>query len=185
MKDYGFIRTAAAVPVVRVADVEANVKGICGMIDRACSEEVSLAVFPELCVTGYSCGDLFGQNLLVDRAEEGVRAIAAHCAGKKITVVAGAPVRHRSALYNCAIVISGESGICGIVPKSYIPSYNEFYETRWFASGAGMAPAGMDYAASPLNRSSVSAASVSASRYARTCGHLSRHHHSAASRGRR
>ena len=146
MKDYGFIRTAAAVPVVRVADVEANVKGICGMIDRACSEEVSLVVFPELCVTGYSCGDLFGQNLLVDRAEEGVRAIAAHCAGKKITVVAGAPVRHRSALYNCAIVISGESGICGIVPKSYIPSYNEFYETRWFASGAGMAPAGMDYA---------------------------------------
>ena len=146
MKDYGFVRTAAAVPAVRIADIQANVDAICGMIDLACSKEVSLAVFPELCVTGYTCGDLFGQDILAEKAEDGIRAIAAHCAGRNITVIAGAPVRHRSRLYNCAVVISGEKGICGIVPKSYMPSYNEFYETRWFASGAGIPPAEMAYA---------------------------------------
>ncbi|MBO8473774.1 MAG: NAD(+) synthase [Bacteroidetes bacterium] len=135
MDDFGFIRAAAAVPEVRVADVDANVAEICRMIDDACSSQVSLVVFPELCVTGYTCGDLFGQEILVRKAEEGVRKIASHCSGRKITVVVGVPLRWNSRLYNCAAVISGEK-VCGIVPKTYLPSYNEFYETRWFSSGS-------------------------------------------------
>ncbi len=146
MKDYGFIRVAAAVPKVRVADVDANVREICRMTDQAIAAGVSLLVFPELSLTGYSCGDLFGQDLLIRKAEEGTGIIAGHCRGKRITVVTGTPVRYGSRLYNCATVISGTDGVCGIVPKSYLPSYNEFYETRWFAPGAGFSPVKTEYA---------------------------------------
>lgn len=148
MGDFGFIRTAAAVPAVRVADVSANVTEICRLIDEACNRSVSLIVFPEMCVTGYTCGDLFGQDLIVRAAEDGAARIAEYCKGRRITAVVGVPVRYRSRLYNCAAVISGSRGICGLVPKTYLPSYNEFYETRWFASGAwtGNSPATVCYA---------------------------------------
>ena len=93
MKDYGFFRVAAAVPVVKVADTDVNAERICTMISEASSREVSLVVFPELCVTGYTCGDLFGQQLLLENAEKAVRRIMEHTRGKAITAVIGAPVR--------------------------------------------------------------------------------------------
>ena len=112
MKDYGFIRVAAAKPAVKPADVKGNVKSICEMISEAAAKEVSLVVFPELCVTGYTCGDLFGQHLLISQAEEGTREI----------------------MEFSPVIRNGN--IKGLVPKIHIPTYNEFYESRWFSSGA-------------------------------------------------
>ncbi len=130
MNNYGFIRTAAAVPVVKVADVEHNTSEICRLAEEAFSMDVALLVFPELSLTGYSCGDLFLQNPLVSGAEAGVKKIVGFSRGKAVTIVVGAPVPYRSRLYDCAVVIRN-GNIKGIVPKTYIPSH----EARWFASG--------------------------------------------------
>lgn len=132
--EFGFIRVAAATPRVKVADVDANVEEICRMAEIAENEQVSILAFPELSVTGYSCGDLFAQELLVSRAEEGVKRLKAFSRGKSLTLVVGVPVRVRGSLYNCAAVIKNGS-LKGIVPKIYLPTYNEFYESRWFSSG--------------------------------------------------
>lgn len=132
--EFGFIRVAAATPRVKVADVDANVEEICRMAEIAENEQVSILVFPELSVTGYSCGDLFAQELLVSRAEEGVKKLKTFSRGKSLTLVVGVPVRVRGSLYNCAAVIQNGS-LKGIVPKIYLPTYNEFYESRWFSSG--------------------------------------------------
>lgn len=132
--EFGFIRVAAATPRVKVADVDANVEEICRMAEIAENEEVSILAFPELSVTGYSCGDLFAQELLVSRAEEGVKRLKTFSRGKSLTLVVGVPVRVRGSLYNCAAVIQNGS-LKGIVPKIYLPTYNEFYESRWFSSG--------------------------------------------------
>ena len=131
MKNYGFIRTAAAVPAVRIADVEYNVAEICRLAGEAFEKEVSLVVFPELSVTGYSCADLFGQNLLVKAAEEGVKKIMEFSRGKALTIIVGAPVAYRSRLYDCAVVLRN-GNVKGIVPKTYTSSE----ESRWFASGS-------------------------------------------------
>ena len=133
--DYGLFRVAAVVPRVKVADVAFNCESICRLISRAEDKQASLAVFPELSVTGYSCLDLFGQELLLTKSEEAVAAIANHTRGKQVTVVVGTPVRFRGRLYNCAAVIRN-GGIKGIVPKIYLPTYAEFDEGRWFASGS-------------------------------------------------
>ena len=135
MKDYGFVRVAAAVPVVSLADPAENAAKICELIDRAEEKKVSLVVFPELCMTGYSCADLFGQNLLIEAAEKAVESIAGHTEGLSLAVVVGVPVRFRGHLYNCAAVLYGGK-VCGIVPKIHLPNYGEFYECRWFTSGA-------------------------------------------------
>jgi NAD+ synthase (glutamine-hydrolysing) len=131
MKNYGYFRVAAAVPTVRVADTRYNTAEICRLTGEAFDKKVSLVAFPELSLTGYTCGDLFHQEFLVSKAEEGVRHIAEYTIGKEITVVAGAPVRYNGRLYNCAVVIRNGS-VKGIVPKTYIPAS----EARWFASGA-------------------------------------------------
>ncbi|MBR4756273.1 MAG: NAD(+) synthase, partial [Bacteroidales bacterium] len=133
--DYGFFRVAAAVPRVRIADVEFNRDAICKLIDKAEEEGCSLVVFPELSVTGYTCLDLFGQEVLLSAAENAVGQIAWHTRGKHVTVVVGAPVRFRGRLYNCGIVIRN-GGLKGMVPKIYLPTYAEFDEGRWFASGS-------------------------------------------------
>ena len=130
MKNYGFIRTAAAVPAVRVADVTYNVAEICRLAGEAFEKEVSLVVFPELSLTGYSCEDLFFQSLLVKGAEDGVKKLLEFSRGKNMTIVAGAPVPYRSRLYSCAVVIRN-GNIKGIVPKTYLSAE----ESRWFASG--------------------------------------------------
>lgn len=132
--ELGFIRVAAATPRVKVADVDANVEEICRMAEIAENEQVSILAFPELSVTGYSCGDLFAQELLVSRAEEGVKRLKTFSRGKSLTLVVGVPVRVRGSLYNCSAVIQNGS-LKGIVPKIYLPTYNEFYESRWFSSG--------------------------------------------------
>ena len=132
--EFGFIRVAAATPRVKVADVDANVEEICRMAEIAENEQVSILAFPELSVTGYSCGDLFAQELLVNKAEEGVKRLKTFSRGKSLTLVVGVPVRVRGSLYNCAAVIQNGS-LKGIVPKIYLPTYNEFYESRWFSSG--------------------------------------------------
>ena len=131
MKNYGFIRTAAAVPAVRVADVTYNVAEICRLLGEAFEKEVSLVAFPELSLTGYSCGDLFGQSLLIKGAEDGVKKIVEFSRGKALTIVVGAPVSYRCRLYSCAVVIRN-GNIKGIVPKTYITAE----EGRNFASGA-------------------------------------------------
>ena len=131
MKNYGFIRTAAAVPVVRIADVTYNAAEICRLAGEAFDKEVSLVVFPELSMTGYSCEDIFFQNLLVKGAEDGVRKVVEFSRGKAMTIVVGAPVTYRSRLYSCAIVIRN-GNIKGMVPKTYVSAE----ESRWFASGA-------------------------------------------------
>ncbi len=132
--EFGFIRVAAATPRVKVADVDANVEEICRMAEIAENKQVSILAFPELSVTGYSCGDLFAQELLVSRAEEGVKRLKTFSRGKSLTLVVGVPVRVRGSLYNCAAVIQNGS-LKGIVPKIHLPTYNEFYESRWFSSG--------------------------------------------------
>jgi NAD+ synthase (glutamine-hydrolysing) len=131
MKNYGFIRTAAAVPAVKVADVTYNAAEICRLAGEAFEKEVSLIVFPELSLTGYSCGDLFGQSLLIKGAEEGVSKIVEFSRGKALTIVVGAPVSYRCRLYSCAVVIRN-GNIKGIVPKTYLTPE----ERRIFASGA-------------------------------------------------
>ena len=131
MKNYGFIRTAAAVPAVRVADVTYNVAEICRLAGEAFEKEVSLVAFPELSLTGYSCGDLFGQSLLIKGAEDGVKKIVEYSRGKALTIVVGAPVSYRCRLYSCAIVIRN-GNVKGLVPRTYITAE----ESRNFASGS-------------------------------------------------
>ena len=131
MKNYGYFRVAAAVPEVRVADTRYNTEEICRLTSEAFDKNVSLVAFPELSVTGYTCGDLFHQDFLISKAEEGIRRIAEHSRGKATTIAVGAPVRHNGRLYNCAVVIRN-GNIKGIVPKTYIPAS----ERRWFASGS-------------------------------------------------
>ena len=135
MKNYGFIRVAAATPVVKVASPEANAKAIESIIDDAAENGVSLLVFPELAVSGYTCGDLFGSEKLIEASEKAVEEIRDHTSGLDVTVVVGAPVRYHDKLYNCAVIIRGGQ-VKGIVPKIYLPDYNEFYEARWFSSGS-------------------------------------------------
>ncbi len=131
------ILVAAAVPEMRVADVGYNTGQIIKLIEE--NRECGVVLFPELCVTGYTCADLFGSELLLERAEEALFAVAeATGSCRNLTAVIGLPVRFENNLYNCAAIISG-GRVCGLVPKQYIPSYSEFYEGRWFSSGRGVA----------------------------------------------
>jgi len=133
MLDY--IRIACAVPAVRVGDVKKNAEDICGYIEKADTQNVDLLVFPELALTGYTCQDLFYQEALHQAVGEGLRKIVACTAQHPyITCVVGLPLRMGTRMYNCAAVIA-HGQISGIVPKINIPDYNEFSESRWFASG--------------------------------------------------
>jgi len=138
MKDYGFIRVATATPIVRLADTDGNTKEIISQIAEAEEKGVSLVVFPELCMTGYTCGDLFTQRILLERVEENVKLIAETTEDKNVAVVVGAPVLYRTLLYNCAIVIR-DGEVKGIVPKIHLPNTSEFYEARWFTPGSDIA----------------------------------------------
>lgn len=130
---YGFLRTASVVPAVNVADCESNVEHIIKWIEAAYSKHVQVLVFPELCITGYTCGDLFNQELLLRSAMQGIEKIAEATQGKAMAVVVGAPIAYEGRLYNCAVVMNCGT-VAGIVAKKYIPNYKEFYEGRWFAS---------------------------------------------------
>lgn len=133
MTDYGFVRVAACTPAVRVADVEYNTASIETMIREAADQKVSICVFPELCVTGYTCADLFRNTTLLKAAESAVIRLAEITSGLGITVAIGAPLIHGASLYNCAVILS-DGKIAGVVPKTHLPNYNEFYERRWFCA---------------------------------------------------
>lgn len=133
--NHGFVKIAAAVPLVSVAEPHRNAERIIAMMADADAREASMVLFPELCVTGYTCGDLLLQDRLLDDAEEAVRAIAAATAGRGVVAVVGCPVRRGALLYNCAVVLFGGK-VAGIVPKQWLPNYGEFYEKRWFCTGS-------------------------------------------------
>lgn len=132
--NYGFVKTACATPTVKVADCIFNSEQIIYQMSYAAQHTASLVVFPELCVTGYTCGDMFLHTFLLEHAENAVKSILAKTRTLGIIGIIGAPVAVEDCLYNCAVVIyKGE--ILGIVPKVNIPNYNEFGELRYFKSG--------------------------------------------------
>lgn len=133
MKDLGYIRTACAVPVIKVGDCAANADAVIALCAEAFEKQVGIVAFPELCVTGYTCGDLFFQRTLQKAAAAAVDKIRAWSEGRAMLIVVGAPVAVGSGLYNCAVAIS-DGEILGIVPKTYVPDNQEYYEKRWFRS---------------------------------------------------
>ncbi len=141
---HGFIKVAALTPKVRVADPKYNKERICGLIDTAKEAGAQVMVFPELCITGYTCGDLFYQELLLSEAKEALFDIASHTEKVDGIIFVGLPLEYNGKLYNVAAVICGGS-ILGLIPKTHIPNYNEFYERRHFVSGpAEPAPVRLD-----------------------------------------
>ena len=129
---YGFVRVAAAVPQVKVADCRYNASQAEEMIFEADENNVQAIVFPELNITGYSCGDLFGQALLLEQAEIALMQLMNNTRQLDIISILGMPVVVGGILYNTAVVIQ-KGRILGVVPKTYLPNYSEFYEKRWFA----------------------------------------------------
>ena len=142
---FGFYRVAAAVPRLRVADVKYNTERIVGSIRQGVERGASVILFPELSLSGYTCGDLFFQSSLLDGSEAAFGEIAAACAGTETVVAVGAPVRFRGRVFNAAVVLQNGS-IRGIVPKVTLPNYREFYEKRHFSSGWNISAACADFA---------------------------------------
>lgn len=131
--NYGFIKVAAAVPEVRVADCCFNTERIGQLITRAAEVGVQIVCFPELSVTGYTCGDLFLQEILLDEADVQLKTLLYKTASLDILAIVGMPVVSNGKIYNTAVVFQ-KGHILGVVPKTHIPNYGEFYEKRWFAS---------------------------------------------------
>ena len=137
LKRFGFIRVGASVPELRVANVEFNTKEIIKEIKILESKGVQILTFPELCLTGYTCGDLFSQEILLEKSLCGLKDIMNATKELNIVVIVGMPIVCDNQLFNCGVVVSrGE--ILGIVPKTYIPNYGEFYEKRWFSSSKNL-----------------------------------------------
>ncbi|MFT4146062.1 MAG: nitrilase-related carbon-nitrogen hydrolase, partial [Mobilitalea sp.] len=131
---HGFIRVCAATPLIRVADCSYNTVKIMELIDKAAAQGNKLIVFPELSITGYTCGDLFLQDILLRKAQESVKIIAESTKGKGIVAVVGFPLLVKGKLYNTAAVLC-EGKVLGLIPKRSIPNYTEFYEARHFTTG--------------------------------------------------
>ncbi len=133
--NYGFVKVAAAVPQVKVADCQSNSKCIENLIAIAEGKGVEIIVFPEMCICGYTCGDLFGQQLLLEEAETELMRILNNTRQLDIISIVGMPVAVNSTVINAAVVIQ-KGRILGIAAKTYLPNYKEFYEQRWFTSAA-------------------------------------------------
>ncbi len=129
----GIMRVAAAVPKLRLCNVAENAAAMAEQLHEAADRKASLAAFPELSLTGYTCGDLFFQKSLLQATEAGLQQMLEACP-EGVTAVVGAPVQADGVLYNCAVVLTKGKPL-GVVPKLFLPNYNEFYEKRWFASG--------------------------------------------------
>ena len=139
-----FIRIACAVNPVRVGDVSTNVMDICKQIAEADEKGADLVVFPELAITGYTCADLFFQDTLLEACRTGLAQITACTADHPgVTAVVGVPAVVRGQMYNCGAVLR-DGRIQGIVPKTYLPNYNEFYERRWFSSSEDLTQSQVD-----------------------------------------
>lgn len=128
-----FITVAAAIPAVKVADCDYNIEQIIAQVTEAEEKGVEIIVFPELCVTGYTCQDLFRQSTLLENVELSVVRLLGHMRKMNVIAIIGVPVIVGDLLLNCAAVIQ-KGSILAMIPKTYLPNYNEFYEKRWFAS---------------------------------------------------
>ncbi len=131
--NHGFVRCAAITPDVTVADCHSNELSITRLLDEAQNKGASIIVFPELCLTGYTCGDLFLQDCLIQEAFEALKRLAAHTKNSQYIAFIGLPLMHNSKLYNVAAAI-GNGRILGFTPKKHLPNYSEFYEARHFTS---------------------------------------------------
>lgn len=137
MSSYNLLRVAAAMPKVEITNCRHNTDQIKALALQGVAAEVSLMVFPELSITGYSCADLFFQKRLLDRSLESLIELKHFTAEQPISLVVGLPLKMLGTLYNCAAFLSGGE-IVGIVPKTYLPTNNEFYEARWFSGSNTM-----------------------------------------------
>lgn len=145
---FGFYRIATAVPQTQVADVRFNAEQIIALIKQGIQNGASVILFPELALTGYTCGDLFFQSHLLEQSENAFQDIAAACAGTEAAIVVGTPVRFKGRVFNAAVVLQ-HGAIKGIVPKTALPNYREFYEKRHFSSGWNLSEACVDFAGTP------------------------------------
>ena len=143
MHKFGFMRVASAAPELRVADVDFNTSQISAAMETAAKRGASIILFPELSITGYTCGDLFAQSLLINKALESLLTLAADTKKFGITAIVGLPFALNGRLYNCAAFV-GDGLVLGIVPKLFLPNTGEFYEARWFTSGTTLEPTQID-----------------------------------------
>ena len=129
---HGFIKVAAAVPFVRVADCQYNIEHIEAQVHQADAQGVEIMTFPELCITGYTCGDLFLKPFLIRQAQESLLELAHRTADTEVLFIVGMPILIESQLFNAAVALQG-GRILGAIPKTYLPNYREFQEARWFS----------------------------------------------------
>jgi NAD+ synthase (glutamine-hydrolysing) len=155
---HGFARVAACVTRSHIADPIANADAILAAARQCSDQATAIAVFPELGLSGYAIEDLLMQDALLDAVERQLARLVAASADLATVLVVGAPLRHGARIYNCAAVIH-RGRLLGVVPKTYLPTYREFYEARHFASGRHC-----------TNSEIAIGGSCSASRFARTCG---------------
>jgi len=133
-KDLGFIRIGAAVPALRVADVDFNVAAVCAAVKKAASRGIQVLAFPEMALTGYTIADLVQQQALLEKAEKGLARVVQASRDCGMLIIVGLPLCIDQKIFNCAAVINS-GHVLGIIPKTYLPTYKEFYESRWFVSG--------------------------------------------------
>jgi len=131
--EYGFVKVASAVPTVKVADCRHNAGQMAEMIAEAANQNVEIIIFPELSITGYTCGDLFAQSVLLEEAEKSLEWLVAETQSLPVISIVGIPHPHNGSLINAAVVFQ-LGKILGVVPKTFLPNYKEFYEKRWFTS---------------------------------------------------
>lgn len=131
----GFVKVAAATPEIRVADCMYNAEAIISLIKEADKQGVKVICFPELCITGYTCGDLFLQGTLINGAKNALSLILSQTQELEIVAAVGLPIEKDGKLYNCAAIIQ-HGRVLGLIPKRHLPNYSEFYEARWFSHGA-------------------------------------------------
>ena len=131
---HGFVKVAAITPDMRVADVVYNTEEICRRMEEAVEAGAKVLVFPELAITGYTCGDLFFQDALLNSAEEGLRTIIESSKGKDALVFVGLPFSHAGKLYNVAAAVN-DGELLGLTTKTFLPNYDEYYEMRYFQPG--------------------------------------------------
>lgn len=137
--EYGFIKVGTAIPAVRVGDVQYNTEQIEALLTQAEEAGIEIIVFPELSLTGYTCQDLFRQRSLLETIDAAVTHLLQSTLQKDVIAIVGAPLEVGNLLLNCAIVVQ-QGKLLGIVPKTYLPNYNEFYEKRWFTSAQSLRP---------------------------------------------
>ena len=144
MKNMNFVRVAAANIDLKVADCSHNKRKLLEKINEAWNKGIEIIAFPELTITGYTCGDLFFQKFLLGESESAIKDIMELTSDKDMLIAIGAPIEFNNKLYNCAVIINCGT-LIAIIPKIYLPNYNEFYEQRWFNSGVGIKGCEIDY----------------------------------------